>query len=284
MKKSAVAHIIEKRCRHLQRQQEQLIAGFAMEANHNFRVEVKKLRALLRLLRHSHSPDLQLPKSLRLFYRSVGEVRSLQLQREMVQAVCQDLACPVPVGYLSLLYGKEKLARKHVKENARDVSISRLRHQLTRLLPPGLRKADVQDFVEQKRVQLVGYLNLTHLTDEALHNIRKLLKDLLYVWPWIESVLATSLFPEQFSKTNCMRLAEQLGKFQDCCTSLSFFSPAYLAGLPVEEQKKVAVIRQECIRKKEEQKEGIIEALLALRGELQVTTPARQQLTAAAAG
>ena len=273
MKKSTIIRILDKRCRHLEQYKEKLQSGFDVEANHHFRVEIKKLRALLRLLHHTQvcAGELNLPKSFHQFYKAVGEVRSLQLQRKSVEALCKELDCSVPVGYMDVLVRNEKKARKQVSEKAKEVSVSRLHQQLVKAIGTTLHKKDTENFVQQKKSKLVEYLAVVSLTEEVLHDIRKLLKDLLYVWPLIEEVMAEAFPPLFFSKAVCLRLAERLGRYQDCCVAISLLGPAFITDLNTEDQQRVAAIKEKFYIKRDKEKEALIVSLLLLKNALQAT-------------
>ncbi|RYZ48151.1 MAG: CHAD domain-containing protein, partial [Chitinophagaceae bacterium] len=158
MKKSELEKIVDKRCRHLQEEQKKL--GEDVNANHNFRVEIKKLRALLRLLRHEgDAPSaLRLPKPVRELYSSVGEVRSYQLQRTFVILACKELDSPLPVGYLQWLQQKEKEATARVKENAKLVSLPKLREQLLLAVPTEWNKEKAANYLQETKTRFVAYL------------------------------------------------------------------------------------------------------------------------------
>jgi CHAD domain-containing protein len=286
MKKSELVRVLDKRCRNLQQHKAQLRFGLNAEANHDFRVEIKKLRAFLRLLQQTQAcpPELHLPRSFHQFYKAVGDVRSLQLQRVWVQSICKELACPEPTGYMAVLASSEKKARKQVREKAKEISVPWLHQQLVKALPATLRKRDAENFVQQKRTQLAGYLAAASVTDAVLHDIRKLLKDLLYVWPWIDGVMAEAFPPLFLTKANCLRLAERLGSYQDCCVSISLFSTTFLAGLGPDEQQRLAVIKERCCRKREKEKEAIIVTLLLLKNELQAKMSVQPNKSVATAG
>lgn len=283
MKKSDLEKIVDKRCRHLQEEQAPL--GENVEANHNFRVELKKLRALLRLLRHDgeKSPALHLPKSLHHLYSAVGDVRSYQLQKTFVNRACTELGCPVPAGYMAMLQRHEQEAIMRAKEKARAVSVTKLREQWVTALPEEWSRKNAEAFLQKKKTQLAAYLAASLLTDDALHDIRKLLKNILYVWPWIEGVLAGAFPPDFFSKETCQRLAEKLGSFQDCCVALSLFRPALLVGLSPEEQERLAVIREKCSLQKAAEKEAIIGSLLLLKNEVKANMRVQTTLPVSAA-
>jgi CHAD domain-containing protein len=270
MKKNDSLRILDKRCRRLQKQKEQLLTGFAAETNHDFRVEVKKLRAFLRLLKcaHPQAECLHLPKSLQQLYRFVGDVRSIQIQRQWVLSVCKELACAVPAGYMEVLARKEKEAIKRAQEKAQEISLPLIHQQLQKELPLSWQKNGVETFVRQKQLQLATLLSAVLISDEVLHDLRKLLKDLLYIWPIIEEEVGNTMIPGLFSKEACLRLAEKLGNYQDCCVVISLFSTPLLAGLSPGDQCRLSLIKERCCQKKEKEKDAILITLQLLRNEL----------------
>jgi CHAD domain-containing protein len=270
MKKSERIGILDKRCHRLQKHKEQLLAGFAAEANHDFRVEVKKLRAFLRLLRFSQpqAEGLHLPRSFHQFYQAVGEVRSMQIQKKWVEEICKELACSVPAGYMEVLARKEKEAIRSVKDKAKEISLPAIHDHLVKAVHGSWHKKDAEAFVRKKREKLVTYLASVTLTDEVLHNVRKLLKNLLYVWPWIEVEMVQAFPSRYFTKEACLSLAGKLGNFQDSCTVIALFSPPFLAGLSPGELHRLAVIKERCVQKKEKEKAALIVTLLMLKNEL----------------
>lgn len=270
MKKSERIRILDKRCRHLQKHKEQLLGGFGAEANHAFRVEVKKLRAFLRLLRFSQpqAENLHLPKSFHEFYQAVGTIRSIQIQKQWVETVCKELACSMPAGYTEVLNRKEKEAINSAGQKAKEIDVHEIRNQLIKAVQGTFHKKEAEAFVQKKREKLLTYLAAVTLTDENLHNVRKLLKDLLYVWPWIEEEM-TEAFPSRyFTKETCLQLANRLGTFQDCCTVLALFSPPFLKDLSPGELHRIAAIKERCVQKKEKEKNALVVSLLLLKNDL----------------
>lgn len=270
MKKSERIRILDKRCRHLQKHKEQLLAGFGAESNHAFRVEVKKLRAFLRLLRFSQpqADGLHLPKSFHEFYQAVGTIRSIQIQKQWVETACKEMACSMPAGYTEVLSRKEKEAIHCVKMKAKEIDLQAIRHQLVKAVQGTWHKKHAEAFVQKKREKLLAYLAAVTLSDEMLHNIRKLLKDLLYVWPWIELEMAEAFPSRYFTKETCLQLANRLGTFQDSCTVIALFSPPMLKDLSPGELHRLAPIKERCMQKKEKEKNALIVSLLLLKDDL----------------
>ncbi|NTS42451.1 CHAD domain-containing protein [Flavisolibacter sp. BT320] len=268
MKKSELEKIVDKRCRHLQEEQRRL--GEDVDANHNFRVEIKKLRALLRLLRQEDdaATALRLPKPVRQLYTTVGDVRSCQLQKAFVILACKELDSPPPAGYLQWLQQKEIEATERVRGKAKQVSILKLRDEILRSLPAAWDKESAANYLRETKTRLAAYLAAAALTDDALHDIRKLLKDLLYVWPYLEGVVAEIFPPQFFNRETCQQLAERLGSFQDCCVALTLFHPDLLPDLSAEEQQRLVLIREVCNRRKEGERKALVDRLQVLKNEI----------------
>lgn len=71
---------------------------------HAFRVEVKKLRAFIRLTTpQGQSVSRRLPKSIRRFYHSAAVIRNLQLQRQSLADLHDRGHFALPDGLLELL-------------------------------------------------------------------------------------------------------------------------------------------------------------------------------------
>ena len=269
MKKATVIKEVEKRCRRLHRHHRNLLEEFGVEAIHDFRVEIKKLRAFLRLLNggdETQKTTLRISRPLRLFYRTVGAVRCLQLQQKMVGEWCGELACELPVAYLALLRQKEAEAKAAVRQAALHFSFPRFRQNLLKAVQQKSDETAAAEFLATIKCRLLLYLPAAVVVaDEDLHELRKRLKDLLYVWPFLLSFLP-SVFPtDVLSRERCLQLTEKLGGFQDISVALLFFEPAYLDTVAEAERAVLQRLKQYCAQKKEELKAGILQELTLLR-------------------
>lgn len=90
-----------------------LLKDFDADDNHNFRVEIKKLRAFIRLINISQ-PDHEnkIPKKIRKFYHLVGDIRNLQLHQQRIRNFCDDLFSENPQLYLDSIHKEEKFLEK----------------------------------------------------------------------------------------------------------------------------------------------------------------------------
>jgi CHAD domain-containing protein len=102
MKHREAVGIIETRFRKINVTLKRLISNFATEDIHQFRIEVKKLRAFL----HAIKTELKLPRRLRKFYDSIGIVRNLELQQQRIAKVVTETGGSLPSKYLSTINAK----------------------------------------------------------------------------------------------------------------------------------------------------------------------------------
>ena len=82
MKGKAIIEIAEERFKTIHKLFHQIIKEFNVDDIHDFRVEVKKLRAFLRLLDSEKEIEGPLiPKLLKTFYGYIGIIRNIQLHK-----------------------------------------------------------------------------------------------------------------------------------------------------------------------------------------------------------
>lgn len=238
-----------------------------MDTIHDFRLEVKKLRAFLRMLNAcaTSKGNLRITKKLRAFYGAVGEVRCLQLQREMIIRFCKEAGHAVPVHYLSVLHGKESDAKVKVREQAMSFKPETYRRRLLKAVDGRKFTGVAESFATQKTQEFISCLAAVSLRDEDLHEVRKILKDLLYDWYWIAPFLSGALQGQVLTRQCCVKLTDKLGDFQDMCTALALLTPPYCRTVSELPEKKVlAAFTQQCNERKEALRKDIVASLCRL--------------------
>ena len=222
----------------------ELLEDFHPESIHDFRVEIKKLRALVRLLNteDTKTKGVKLGHHLKNCYHISGDIRNLQLHRFRIQDQCTALELPLPRSYLGLLSENESLAKARCRKAGSGLSFDVLEAHTLLFLPHQLRQITLQEFVEQKRKSLDTFLLRAVFSDEDLHSLRKELKDLLYCWIFIHS-FADFLQAGFTSKERIEKLTSQLGDFFDYCMALQFLSDDYLVRVKEEEMSSCMVLK-----------------------------------------
>ncbi len=219
--KQVIAGIISKRFTKINKLFPEIIAGFGIEAIHEFRTEIKKLRAFLRLLNVEINDDrLKIPKPIKLFYGYTGTIRNLQLQIKSMDAYKehpQYMVIKIYVEYLGKIIEKWKRRVIDFNYSTRDFCSDETR--LEKRLPLKLRISSGKKFMENKMNEF-SILLLELPGEEILHDIRKILKDILYNWKFIK--WHKELLPSFLSKRKEIKVfTELMGEYLDKHTGVN---------------------------------------------------------------
>lgn len=200
---------------------------FDNDKNHKFRVEIKKLRAFIRLVNVSKQDEDKIPKSIKKFYHLAGDIRNLQMHVQRTNNLASDLLIESPQLYLEQLQTEEKAKRKEAKETAGEISFKDFEEKLIANVPVELTEENKIEFVKNNFSRLSSLLMLPTYFDETLHDIRKIIKDLTYNYDYLENAMV-SIIPYPLSNLKFMEnTADGLGDFQDLCLALFFLGPVY---------------------------------------------------------
>lgn len=222
MNQKEISAVINKRFKKIEVLFHKIISGFEMESIHEFRTQIKKLRAFLRLLNVEIDDDnrLKIPKRIKAFYAYSGTIRNLQLQEENMCAYIGNPEYTVTEIYIDYL---KKIIEKW-KDNA--IEFEGLENnfyndekKILKQLPGKLRKGYAKKFLQNKLNVLASLIKKLP-DDDALHCIRKLLKDILYNWTLIKRY--SKLLPPDFSEEEKIKsFTELLGLFMDKRTAIN---------------------------------------------------------------
>ena len=211
-----MAAVIDKRFKKTDRFFCKIISGFEMESIHEFRTEIKKLRAFFRLLNVeiNDGSHLKVPKKLKTFYGYAGTIRNLQLQLKTMDAYTGNPRYPATETYIEYLKRMIEKWKEHSIEFKRsEDNFYNDEKKIIQQLPGKLSKASKRKFLQNKMSEL-AYLIKELPDDDVLHSIRKLLKDLLYNWTFEKQY--NKLLPPAFScEEEIKSFTELLGLFLD---------------------------------------------------------------------
>jgi CHAD domain-containing protein len=192
-----------------------------MEDIHHFRVEIKQLRAFLRML-SSKDGVIKIPGPLKNIYRLAGTVRDLQLHKQDIEKE-MDITADFIVKYLQQLDKKLDEAKRKLKHAIKPGLLTLARQKIEKRLPGELAVTTIENFIKEK-LGSANKIAATNNKDKELHVIRKNLKDVIYVARIFETDLMIP-FPYSGWNKNMKKyitgLASTLGKFQDSFTWLS---------------------------------------------------------------
>ncbi len=216
MKQKWIVAVICKRFKKIDACFHKIGGSFEMESIHEFRTGVKKLRAFMRLLSAETGKEskLKIPKKMKAFYGYAGTVRNLQLQLKNIEASngnIQQAATEAYVDYLKKMTEKWKENIIELMEQRKNFRVDQ--KKIVKQLPVKLTRAGIKRFVHLKLNELPEFINALP-GDDALHSIRKLLKDLLYNWPYLKRY--KKLLPPGLSKREKIKsFTELIGLFLD---------------------------------------------------------------------
>lgn len=228
---------------------------------HDFRVEYKKTRALIRL-----STKSKIPAFLKNLYSAAGKVRELQLLRHMLLQLTTEEKIP---HYLSFLNQKYTAAIEQLKKEAglnHHHSIKKLQHKL----PVTLSKKKAAGFVNKQLNHLTLLIQVKKKREEDLHEARKLVKDLLYTFFILRQTgLKKSIpFPHHVIE-QWHTLSDELGKFQDLCNFLLYLKQVSILSSSPEENNLLKQIKADYLQIKRQKKKVIFATLTTLLAENQ---------------
>ena len=245
MKQSEIEHIIEKRF-------EKINAAFdkvRMHLNEDdirlFRVKVKKLKACLRLIdaEKDHSDPIRLPQKIEKNYQLSGKIRTLQMQQNHVQKTLKGAHILPPVAYLKLIsdqilqhilvFNKHITGTKYFKKDEEKVLA---------LLPKQLSQKTAQQFIRSEGAMIEKLFLPVFLPDISFHEVRRILKNLLYISPYLEmdiSVLSPYSVLSTYENIDAFTII--LGGFHDIDTAIDYLHTA-CKKIEIDENEK-AVLR-----------------------------------------
>jgi CHAD domain-containing protein len=214
MKKKTIEESIAKRCDKINKLQDKLAVKFDMEEIHELRLEVKKIRATFRLLNENdHQEKIRLPHRLKDLYDSVGMIRNIQLLREKISKEASNPNDAIVLATLTQLNFDENGWKEKAAKYSKGKSVIKKKKILKRITTVVDEKT-VKKFTRKKlsEMQAQGSIDFS---DNALHSVRKILKDFTYAWSYIEKS-ATSAMPIALRTQDKVKaLTEMIGDFQD---------------------------------------------------------------------
>lgn len=256
MKKFDDSYIIHFYFKKLKRYSEQVKKNFDKKAIHLFRVTVKKLRAYLRMqrLKATHPGELKFPSHFKKLYSLMGKIRDRQLYLERIKKV----------GLFNEVTDLEKeinKLRSQKKYFLNKNQFDEIEKRIVRYLPPQSNSNNIEEFILQKTRNIQAILSKKNYSDKDLHNIRKNIKDIIYIIKLLPNDVKFSLPAVPWNEDqlkDAESFAQLLGLFNDSCIELSFSKPA-------TNKNTTASIRHELLAQKRKLKKDILNKLPELK-------------------
>jgi len=279
MKAEKIIELLINNLKKTRRHYKKLLKNFELEEIHDFRLQIKKLRAFIRLLNMESRKEkcIKINKEIRKFYRTTGKIRNVQLHKQKIIQLSRSLSFSDPINYIELINEEEDRDKKKGRRESEKISITRFKKALVKSVPEEVAIEAIQYFTIEERNKLLAILSFSVYDDETLHDVRKILKDILYDWDYLTPYLA-SVLPAYFVyKENIESLATKLGDFHDLYVALSFLSPVYIDQVINESEKDmIMVIKRKIEWEKYNTKEQIILLFEAIKKEIWVEDTIRK--------
>ena len=257
MKQEEIIKNINEQFKNLRKQYNNLLEDFAPREIHDFRLQIKKLRAFIRLSSEDAQDKIKIPLKVKSFYTITGLIRNLQLHEQRINNLCDSFCINKPKSYLNFLKQEQENYKKRAREESINISLSKFQNKIINALPKKLKNVSIQNFLFRKSKELAE-LVLYAQYEEALHELRKLLKDIQYNWkiiaPYMQSIFLSFLT----DPANIKIATDKLGDFHDLFVSQSFLDPEKLdIVFPGNEKKILEIFSRYLEQKKEEMKREI---------------------------
>ena len=264
MKKDEIHGVLNDHFKKIDKYFHKIMKEFEEEDIHMFRVEIKKLRSFLHLVEMEKEEGIHFntAKKLKTIYGYVGITRNLQLQIKLIRESVKD-GDALPSEYLNKLKKELGEWQNKIRDYMGEENNFYDEEELLRArMPDKLKKKSITQYIRFMLYKLNGLMN--HLfDDEALHGVRKILKDFHYNRSFIEIHLAPlpkGIADEKATKS-CMDL---IGLFHDKCIAHALLQTYNDESVINEEKEFLQKIEQKWEREKEGLKQKIDSKLKVL--------------------
>jgi CHAD domain-containing protein len=261
MKKKDMVHIIHGYFLRLKKHFRVIQKNTTAETIKPFRIEIKKLRAFLRLLElEAREPDnLTLHGDLKDMHKSGGRFRDLQLHRERISEAMKKSP---GTGYSkALLHTGVKQLRKEKKEFLSHDDFPKTEKKIKEYLPDEYTTHTIRYFFRSKLDGIQKIITTARYSDKEMHSIRKQLKDVLYIIKLYSTDLRKALGFRFWSKTDLQQaktIEDQLGFLNDRRNALTLLRPADINEFEGEDKKLLQRVKRRLLSEKRELKKQLL--------------------------
>lgn len=265
MRKEEVIAVLEHRLEKAGRYYHALPGGDDGEVLHDYRVEMKKLRAFLHLLYtgRRHGKEVW-TKEIRDIYHLSGEVRNLQLFVQWLEEKAVNSPLARPQSWLHVLGQRREEGIKRLRAMVQDLSFQTFAATILERAPVHLAGNTCSDYLFGMRHDFEDIVLQPFHSDESLHEARKIVKELGYNRGYL-LLLLPSVLPQFSDRQGTEHFAGRLGAYQDLCVALGFLEPPGTVGAVCEERTSLEQIREMLISEKLLLKREVIQLLYQYR-------------------
>lgn len=266
MYKKEIKNIINNHYRELNKLIKIVNKDFQTESIHQMRVEYKKLRALLRMIsdeKHA-GQKIKIPTKIKKGYHIAGSIRDLQLQQKSILAITEK-ETKKPESYLKLLEQHIKKLRPHFYHIPLEKTIKKSITKNSVLIVEKIDTIHAAKFINSNCMAIMAIIMNRDFSDVNMHEVRKHLKDIFYALQELKAPdKETEFNPFAIAKEEMEyfnQLLEELGNFQDACTSIALLDEHYLRKIISDNRKILMKIKETLIANKFTIKNNLINKL-----------------------
>jgi CHAD domain-containing protein len=248
MKKKEEAKHLEKEWNEMNIYLKSFLETGDQEALHRFRVQIKKLRAMLTLFEDTSSQPglLKEFKPVRKIFKSAGQIRDahINLQLSELYELKNETFEASQKKIIEEGTNEFRQSGKKFTKNIRTAY-----KQLVKQLQ-GIENNSITDYYKKQLQQIAANLAVSGFTED-MHTNRKLIKILVYNHKFAEKALNGSL---HFNTVYLDKLQESIGKWHDNIVAAQLFSSPELNDKPVVskiKQKNASIKRSITLLKKD---------------------------------
>jgi len=182
MDKEVIHELLKNKIKKIARLSDAILPDFDHDGIHKLRVEVKKLRAFLRLIDTDKSePEIKIPKKFKRLYHIVGAIRDAQLEQKKIDGWKVNL--PLYTGNLNLNISRQKEEwKKHYSKKV----IARLKEKIDNHTITNLKPEVLKIFFDERIENIEAFSRKRSHSNNQIHAVRKQVKDMLYVAKFAE--------------------------------------------------------------------------------------------------
>ena len=243
-----------------------MIPECAPDDIHDFRITVKKLKAIIRLFNavSTRASACRFPKSLNKVYKTLGFMRECQIQKQKILKAANEMGGMEPLIYLKKINRKTELFKQKVIRSIQSLpDVNKKKDQIINDCSEEITGTSITQYIQTKMDAIQLLLRNRQCDDEHMHEMRKKIKDIQYIF---SGVAKNDHIPVSSSQLRTIqRVSAELGEFHDLCVAIVLLKKELkLRDKELDEQKILRKTKDNWLTEKNELHQHIIESIQSL--------------------
>ncbi len=198
---------------------------------HDYRVEIKKLKAMIRLF-NSKAPEsttCSFPKKLNKIYKALGHLREWQIQGKKIESSFLENNFSRPISYIHKISRQTDLQIRRVGKLLRQFRRTEKNKQwIKRHFTDTISDETKKAFIQQNMKIVHALLLAGSCDDDSMHYMRKMLKDVQYTLS--DSEKESALREGSSLLKTIQAVSGRLGELHDMHVALDFLDKELKSG------------------------------------------------------